>query len=212
MSAAPHPAAMLRALITLLWLCLQLGTTHAQTAPTAQNLGDPVAYCLSTLAECTPNIQKAFEGKVPGDLRAVTGGTQDPVTLVYTLPARESNGDYAVMVAPYNTNHCFRFDVAAPTVCSERQLTQIPLPAGAQQLLSQAVQKLDVRILLPNMLWGTTKALQAQSQSERDTIKLLNGWFAFICLAALFQLMTQRNQQLSVSLALLMVGVMLTHL
>ena len=60
-----HPAAMLKLLGTLLWLCLQVGATHAQTAPTAQNLGDPVAYCLSTLAECTPNIQKAFEAKYP---------------------------------------------------------------------------------------------------------------------------------------------------
>ena len=30
MSAAPHPAAMLRALIALLWLCLQLSAAHAQ--------------------------------------------------------------------------------------------------------------------------------------------------------------------------------------
>ena len=209
MKQAPHPAAMLRALIALIWLCLQLGTTHAQTAQKALKIGNPVAYCLSTLAECTPNIQKAFEGKVPGDLRAVNGGTQDPVTLVYQLPARESNADYAVMVAPYYTNYCFRFDVAAPTVCSERQLTQIALPTGAQQLLSQAVQIPDVRIWPPKMLLGTTQGLQAQSTIERDTIKLLTGWYAFICLAALFQLMTQRNQQLSVSLALLMVAVML---
>ena len=200
---------MLRALIALLWLCLQVGSTHAQTAPTAQNLGNPVAYCLSTLAECTPNKQKTFEGKVPVDLRAVNGGTKDPVTLVYQLPARESNADYAVMVAPYYTNYCFRFDVVAPTLCTERQLTQIALPAGAQYLLSQAVQILHVRIWSPNLLWGTTQDLQAQSTTERDTIKLLTGWYAFICLAALFQLMTQRNQHLSVSLALLMAAVIL---
>ena len=200
---------MLRALITLLWLCLQLGTTHAQTAQKALKIGNPVAYCLSTLTECTPNIQKAFEGKVPGDLRAVNGGTQDAVTLVYQLPARESNADYAVMVTPNYTNYCFRFDVAAPTVCTERELTQITLPAGAEQLLSQAVQLPHLRIFPPNIVWGTTKALQAQSTSERDTIKLLTGWYAFICLAALFQLMTQRNQHLSVSLALLMAAVIL---
>ena len=176
---------------------------------TATSLGDPVAYCLSTLAECTPNKQKAFDGKVPGDLRAVNGGTQDPVTLVYRLPARDSKTDYAVMVASYYTNYCLQFDVAAPPVCTKRQHTQIPLPAEAHQMLSQAVQIPDVRIWQPNVLWGTTKALQAQSTSERDTIKLLTGWYAFICLAALFQLMTQRNQQLSVCLALLMVAVML---
>jgi signal transduction histidine kinase len=188
---------------------LVAGTTVAATADTAQKLGDPIAYCLSTLAECTPDKQRAFDGKVPGDLRAVNGGTQDPVTLVYQLPDRDSHSDYAIMVAGGYINHCFRFDVFAPTVCTERKLTQINIPPEALQLLSQAVHIPDVRIRKPNVIWGTSHALQAQSTSERDTIKLLTGWYAFICLAALFQLMTQRNQQLSICLALLMVTVIL---
>jgi hypothetical protein len=130
-------------------------TAVAATADTAQKLGDPIAYCLSTLAECTPDKQKAFEGKVPGDLRALNGGTQDPVTLVYQLPERVSNGDYAVMVAPFYTSHCFHFDFEAPTACTERQLTQITLPADAKLMLSQAVQLTHVQIWQPNMLWGT---------------------------------------------------------
>jgi diguanylate cyclase (GGDEF)-like protein len=200
--------ALITALIGFLGLTWSSGTL-ALTPEFTQNLNDPIAYCLSTLNECAPDKQIPFEGKVPSDLRAVNGGTQDPVTLVYQLPERESNGDYAVMMAPYYTNHCFRFDVAAPTVCTERELTQITLPAGAEQLLSQAVQLPHLRIFPPNMVWGTTKALHAQSTSERDTIKMLTGWYAFICLATLFQLMTQRNQQLSVSLALMMATVIL---
>jgi signal transduction histidine kinase len=197
---------LLRTFCALLWV-FAANTTFAQSAETAQSLGNPIAYCLSTLTECTPDKQQAFEGKVPGDLRAVNGGTQDPVTLVYQLPERASNADFAVMVASYYTNYCFRFDVVAPTVCTERKFTQIPFPADAKFMLSQAVQIPDVRIWPPNLLWGTTKALQAQSTSERDTIKLLTGWYAFICLAALFQLMTKRNQKLSICLALLMVAV-----
>jgi signal transduction histidine kinase len=181
----------------------------AQDTDTAKSLGDPIAYCLSTLAECTPDKQKAFEGKVPGDLRAVNGGTNAPVTLVYPLPERSSSADYAVLAAPYYTNYCFRFDVVAPTVCTERELTSITLPTDARQLLSQAVQLPHVHIFLPNLIWGTTSTLQTQSTSERDTIKLLTGWFAFICLAALFQLITRRNQQLSVCLALIMVAILL---
>ena len=181
----------------------------AQSTDVAQKLGDPVAYCLSTLAECTSDKQKDFEGKAPSDLRAVNGGTQDPVTLVYKLPSRASDIDYSVIVAPHYTNYCLSFDVAAPTVCTERQLTKIKLPAGAQLLLSQAIQIPDLRIKLSNMHWGTNQALQVRIQNERDNIKLLTGWYAFICLAALFQLMTQRNQQLSVCLALIMVAVIL---
>jgi hypothetical protein len=190
-------------------LLLAMGGATAAMADTAQKLGDPIAYCLSPLAECTPDKQRAFEGKVPSDLRAVNGGTQDPVTLVFKLPERPSKSEYAVLVSPYYTNFCVRFDSAAKTVCTERQLTQITLPAEAQQLLGQTVQRPDVRIMIPHMLWGTTKALQIQSQSERDTIKLFTGWYAFICIATLFQLMTQRNQQLSLSLALLMIAVIL---
>ena len=200
---------MLKLLGTLLWLCLHLGTAHAQTAQAAQKMSDPIAYCLSTLTECTPDKQQKFEGAVPSDLRAVNGGTQDPVTLVYTLPARESSADVLVMVDPNYRNYCLRFDTPAQTICTERKLTQFAIPATAQQLFSQSVQVPDVRINPPNMVWGTTQALQAQSQTERDTIKLITGWYLFIGLAALFQLMTQRNQQLSVSLALLMVAIIL---
>ena len=198
----------LAAFVTLLLLAWPPGSV-AQSSDGAQKLGDPIAYCLSTLAECTPDKQKAFEGKVPSDLRAINGRTQGPVTLVYKLPSLASNVDYAVIVAPHYTNYCLRFDIAASSVCTERQLTQIKLPAGAQSLLSQAIQIPDLRIKLSNMHWGTTQALQARIQNERDNIKLLTGWYAFICLAALFQLMTQRNQQLSVCLALIMVAVML---
>ena len=199
---------LLAAFVGLLLIALAPGSI-AQSIDVAQKLGDPVAYCLSTLAECTSDKQKAFEGKVPSDLRAVNGGTQDPVTLVYKLPSRASDIDYSVIVAPHYTNYCLSFDVAAPTVCTERQLTQIKLPAGAQELLSQAIQIPDLRIKLSNMHWGTNQALQVRIQNERDNIKLLTGWYAFICLAALFQLMTQRNQQLSVCLALIMVAVIL---
>jgi signal transduction histidine kinase len=181
--------------------------SFAQSIDKAHKLSDPIAYCLSTLAQCTPDKQKAFKGKVPGDLRAVNGGTQDPVTLVYKLPERASNLDYAVLVAPYYTNYCIQFDVVAPRVCTERELTSITLPTDAKQLLSQAVQLPNEQIFPPNVIWGTTKALQMQSTSERDTIKLFTGWFAFICLAALFQLITRRNQQLSITLALLMMAI-----
>ncbi len=190
-------------------MVLASGTTAAQSANTAQKLDNPIAYCLSTLAECTPDKQKAFEGNVPGDLRAINGGTQDPVTLVYKLPNRDRSGDYAVLVAPYYTNYCFRFDVVAPTICTERQLTQISIPADAQKMFSEAVQLTHVQIWQPNIIWGNPISLRAQSTGERDTIKLLTGWYAFICLGALFQLMTQRNQQLSICLALLMVVVVL---
>lgn len=200
--------AFLATLVGLFLLALPLGG-FAQSTDVAQKLGDPVAYCLSTLAECTPDKQQKFEGAVPGDLRAVNGGTQDPVTLVYDLPERTSNVDNSILVAPNYRNYCFRFNTDKNTVCTKRELTQIPIPAAAQHLFSQAVQIPDVRIKLPNMVMGTPQALQAKSQSERDTIKLLTGWYLFICLAALFQLLTGRNQQLSVCLALLMVAVIL---
>ena len=53
------------AFVFLVFLSSPQGS-FAQNADVAQKLGDPIAYCLSTLAECTPDKQKAFEGKVPG--------------------------------------------------------------------------------------------------------------------------------------------------
>ena len=46
MKQATHPAAMLRALITLLWLCLQLSAAHAQ-----HNLGLNLAIFEDTTAQ-----------------------------------------------------------------------------------------------------------------------------------------------------------------
>lgn len=194
--------------LVLFLLTIPLGSI-AQNTEAVQKLDTPIAYCLSTLDECTPEKQKKFEGAAPGDLREVNGGTQVPVTLVYNLPVSASTTNYAVMVAPRKTNNCLRFDTVPAAVCTERELTQINIPMGAHQLFSQAVQISDVRIWPPNMVFGTTQGLQAQSRIERDTIKLLTGWYLFIGLAALFQLLTQRNRQLSVCLALLMVGVIL---
>ena len=98
---------LLGALLWSFFLAFQL-QAFAQT-PTphlAQKLPDPIAYCLSKLEDCTPDKQQKFTGKVPGDLRAVNGGTQDPVTLVYALPTEYTQtGNYALMVASNYINH-----------------------------------------------------------------------------------------------------------
>ena len=195
---------MLKPFYLLFWLLLHICSTHAQNAQVVIKMDKPEAYCLSALQECTPEKQQPFHNKVPGDLRELNGGNQDPVTLVYALPLSDPNtSQQALLVAPRYRNFCFRFDATPHTICSQKKLTEIAIPTDAKKLYSQSVESPDVRIYTPKLLWGTAEALHQYIQSERDTFKLFTGWYVFICLAALFQLITRRNQRLSICLALL---------
>jgi signal transduction histidine kinase len=181
----------------------------AQTEHTAEPLNQPVAYCLTPLTECTAEKQIKMESTLPRDLRILNGGQPGPVTLVYALPPRtDLSQEYSIMIAPYRTNNCFRFDDATTTQCTESRLTQIKIPTEAKLLRTQAIQIQDVRIWVPNMVWGTTAALQARTTTERDSLKILTGWYLFVYLATLFQLITQRNQRLTICLSLLLITVL----
>ena len=142
-----EPSAWLRSGY-LCWLLL-LGCLHPvvwanekDASPDVVILDKPTAYCLAPLAQCSPDKYIAFKDAVPGDLRALNGGTQDPVTLVYKLPEFAVNSSqsahYSLMVAGGYRDQCFRFDGdSLAEVCSQKKLTRIPIPARATLLLTQ---------------------------------------------------------------------------
>ena len=173
--------------------------------PEVLKLDRPVAYCLSTLNQCSPDQQIAFAGPAPSDLRQLNGNTQDPVTLVFNLPVTSiaNPNDAALLVSSGYRNHCFRFDYQPQNVhCSEKQLLQIPVHPAATQVFSQLVQSTDIRIINPSFIYGSQQALQAKIQTDRTPVIGLAGWYVFLILATLGQLATQRNWRSTISLAL----------
>ena len=172
----------------------------------------PVAYCLSTLDQCPPEKQIAFHAPPPSDLRQLNGGTSDPITLVFDLPsAAIARPDEAfLLVSSGYRDHCFRFDApSAPLYCSLKQPMQIPVDPAAKQVFSQLVHGSDIRIINPNFIYGSTKALQARVQADRDPVIGLTGWYVFLILATLGQLTTGRNLRSTISLALFAVTLFL---
>ena len=199
---------MLKALFTLLWLCLQLTTASAQNADAVIKLDKPLAYCLSDLSHCTAAMQILFTAAPPSDLRKLNGGTQDPVTLVFDLPAippsTEASGNYALMVAPGHRNQCFQIDTRRDTTfCTEQQLTTIPLDPSTHKFFTQQVKGGDVRNRVPTIVFGSTHALHAQNVQDRNPVLVLVGWYLFLALISLAQMGTRRNQMTSFALACL---------
>ena len=189
-------------------LFLQISSLHAQVSGEAIKVDNPVAYCLSVLSECTAANQIKFTSKLPSDLRALNGGRQDPVTLVYNLPPvpvqASRPSDNSLLVAPNFRNECFQFDTGRDkTFCTEKQLTFIPVDPLAKQVLSQQMTGVDIRILKPLMVLGSKDALHNRVQKDRDTALILMGWYLFLTLIAFAQISTRRNQVASLALACL---------
>jgi signal transduction histidine kinase len=193
--------------IFVLWL-LPLISVHAQDGNDVIKIDKPTAYCLTTLSECTAANQTKFTAPIPSDLRALNGGTQGPVTLVYDLPltTHQTNTltDTALMVAPNYRNECFQLDSdRGNSFCTEKQLTFIPVNGATKQVFSQQITGVDSRILKPLIVFGSKEALHHRAQKDRDPALILAGWYLFLALIAFAQTSTRRNQVASLALACL---------
>jgi signal transduction histidine kinase len=200
---------LLKTIMVLIALQTYAPWLAAQANGGVTAINKPIAYCLSSLKDCTADNQKTISDKAPHDLRALNGGTQDPVTLVYSLPKHEaSTGELGLLIRSRYSQYDFQFNTSQQIVNNQFGLTVIPIPDGATQLLAQSVKRPDARITRADPIWGTMQAIQKQIQSERESSKLLTGWYLFVGLAAMFQLITKRNRRLSLFLLLLVTTVM----
>jgi signal transduction histidine kinase/FixJ family two-component response regulator len=154
---------------------------------------------------CTPDKQQPLTDKVGYDIRPLNGGKNDPITLVFDIPEalRGQNGN-AILVAGDFRDQCFQFDNNRQnTVCSLRKLVTIPLSAETTQLFVQNVQGDDTLVLKAKMLVGNIGALEATIKQNTYPVLFLAGWYAFIALASLFQLLTHRSRVASICVAML---------
>jgi len=174
----------------------------------AIKLEQPVAFCAAPLAECTTDKYQPVTGKVNLDVRALNGGKEDPITLVYAVPEPlQGQPGLNLLVAPQFRDHCFVQDgVKNAVVCSHRQLLTLPLESSTKNILTQNVQGDDVRYSKPNLLIGDAKALQKEIDSSKLPAVGLAGFYTFLFLAALFQLLTPRNRLGSFCVAMMALG------
>jgi signal transduction histidine kinase len=180
---------------------------HAQANPqnAAIVLKGPVAFCVSTLDHCQTSNQKTITQQPGYDARELNNGSNDPLTLVFEIPP-EIAGQTGIelLTQAQHRNHCFQFDNdRSATACSNRQLTWIPVPTTAKFIYSQNVQGDDPRLVTPQLAVGTTHALKNLVQKDRDPIIGLAGWYAFLTLAALLQMISRRNRLASLCLAII---------
>jgi signal transduction histidine kinase len=181
----------------------------------AVTIDQPVAFCASTLRECTPDKEIPIHQKIPHDTRQLNHGLSDPITLVYKLPPSSlaHTEDMGILVSPRMRNFCFRFDVNRErTQCVSHPLGHLELESGAQKLYSEQVKSLDVRKFSPILLIGSEKSLEEQRLRERDPIMLLAGWYLLLALAAAAQMFTRRNRWASLCLVLLSLALMVRTL
>ena len=196
---------MIRTLITLLWLCLQLSTSHAQNQATP--LEQPIAFCVATLSDCTPDKYQPVTTVLGYDIRLLNDGKSDPITLVYAVPPQlAGQKDLTLMVSPSFRDHCFQLDTQrSQTSCSRRELLSIPLDPDARYILTQNVQGDDIRLVMPNLLIGSPQELHAEVLKSRTPVLVLAGWYAFLTFAAFFQMLTPRNRFISFCVGMLAV-------
>ena len=192
--------------IGCLVLWMQSFGTIALAADKVIDMDKPVAYCLSKLEDCTPEKQVRFADKVPSDLQKLNVEKQVPVTLVYEIPDIGLNNKegFALVVAPHNRNHCFLFNYPGEKIiCSQYELTSIPIPDNAKTVLTQQEDYLTKRNSKPIFLFGAYESLQKVIQSDRDQAMIFIGWFVFLFLISTAQASTRRNQVASLVLAAL---------
>ena len=178
-------------------------------------LKTPVAYCVSELNQCTADKEIAFSSTLPLDTRALNGGKSDPITLVYAIPelAGADPADIGILVSPRMRKFCFQLDVnRAITQCANHVLTKLVVASGAKRLYAQQVEGIDVRVFAPNMLMGTSQALEERRLDERDPIMVLTGWYILLAFAGAAQLLTRRNRWATVCLIVLSLALMVRTL
>ena len=166
-------------------------------------LNTPVAYCVSELNQCSADKEIAFSSTLPLDTRALNGGKSDPITLVYAIPelAGADPAAIGILVSPRMRKFCFQLDVnRATTQCANHKLTRLVVAPGAKRLYAQQVEGVDVRVFAPNMLMGTSQALEEKRLDERDPIMALTGWYILLAFAGAAQLLTRRNRWATVCL------------
>ncbi len=191
--------------IAVLFILLGGQTLWAVSWAAPEPMTQPFAYCLSTVDRCSTETLIAFDAPAPSDLRTLPGAAQSPITLVYRLPRLDSVdvSDAALLVSSGYRDHCFRFDQPSDEVfCSERQVREIDVPAQASLVFTQLVQAPDIRVVKPYFVYGSRQALQDQIMRDRMPVIGLAGWYTFLILATLAQLVTRRNQRATLSLAL----------
>jgi signal transduction histidine kinase len=197
---------MLKALITLLWICLQFNAGYAQNLATP--LEQPMAFCVAPLSDCTPDKFQPVTTALGYDIRPLNGGHNDPITLVYAVPPTHiGQNNVALLVSPSFRDHCFQLDSQrSQTVCSRRELLTLPLAPDTRYILTQNVQGDDIRLVMPNLLIGSAQELHAHVLESRTPVLVLAGWYAFLAFAAFFQLLTPRNRFASFCVGMLAVG------
>jgi signal transduction histidine kinase/CheY-like chemotaxis protein len=175
----------------------------------AIKLEQPAAFCVAPLNECTPDKYQTITGKIANDVRSLNGGKNEPITLVYAVPKDlAGQTDINLLVAPQFRDHCFAQDAApSSVVCSQRQLLILPLDATTHHILTQNVQGDDIRIQKPVLAIGNAKAIQSQIDRSKTPVLGLAGFYVFLFLAALFQLLTPRNRLASFCVAMMAVGI-----
>jgi signal transduction histidine kinase len=146
-------------------------------------------------------------------LRALNGGTQDPVTLVYKLPTFPTTASdptrYAILITAASRNYCLRSDADTAITCTHFQLTTVPIPALAQSIVVQQIDSISSWQLQQKMTFGSIDALQKSTESKRHFLFFLVGWYAFLTLITLAQLTTRRNQIASLALAVFSASMLL---
>jgi hypothetical protein len=133
-------------LFAILWMCFHIGSAYAKNG--AVPLKQPIAYCVSSLNDCTPDKQQPITAALSYDIRSVNGGKNDPITLVYAVPPNlVGREDWRLMVSPSFRDHCFQLDNQRDTtLCSRRSLLTIPIDSDTKTILTQNVQGDDVRL------------------------------------------------------------------
>lgn len=179
---------------SLTFLLLLYTTVWAQTTPV--KLDQPVAFCVTPLSECTPDKQKPITTTIAYDVSGFKQDENDPITLVYAMPAQWSGQQGSeLLVSPNFRNHCFQLDSQRnQTVCTDRELTSIPIALNTRWIYVQNVQGDDTRLIKPFMQVANSKLNQKEVLQARTPVIALAGWYTFLGLAALFQLLTNRNR------------------
>ena len=196
-------------------LVIALSLGALVNSASAGALTSPVAYCPSDLAACSqatmlPLTQESANN-LHGDLR-VLDGKAATITLVYEIPsfAPQSNeAPLSLMVAPHYRNHCFKFSDAGLGICNERKLLKLDIPSGSRFVYTENTQSDDSLLLKPVIAVGTPEELQNQMDKERTPLVGLAGWYAFLALAAAFQMLTPRNRFASFCVAMMGLGMLL---
>ena len=173
-------------------------------------LDRPEAFCASGLASCFRPESKPVSIPLNYDVRPLNHGKNDPITLVYEVPAPlRGQPNLTLLVSPSFRDHCFSLDDSrSAQVCSQRKLFKLPITPETRYIFTQNIQGDDSRIMRPEMLMGPEKEVQAEILRNRTPVIGLAGWYAFLAFAAFFQLLTPRNRLASFCVGMLALGML----